>query len=132
MLVHTRTFMHLTTSPSLTNNFVPFFIEINLSIQYILNCGTHTAGSCHGGSHSGAYQFVKEVGYVPFDSCMPYLACSHESKEGICGDVNTTCTAINTCRTCDTFAGMGGSCVEINTFPNATGKRDDLFLIEYV
>lgn len=96
--------------------------EINLSIQYILNCGTETAGSCHGGSHSGVYEFIKlESGFVPFDSCMPYLACSTESQEGFCGVVDTTCKPINTCRTCDTFAGMGGSCVEISTFPNATG-----------
>jgi cathepsin X len=95
--------------------------EINLSIQYILNCGTSTAGSCHGGSHSGAYEFVKShSGYVPFDSCMPYIACSDESKEGFCGSVDTTCNSANVCRTCDTFAGMGGSCVMIDSFPNAT------------
>jgi len=78
------------------------------------------AGSCHGGSHSGAYEFIKSVGYVPFDTCMPYIACSSESKEGICEHVDTTCSAYNTCRTCDTFGGMGGKCVEIDSFPNAT------------
>jgi cathepsin X len=95
--------------------------EINLSIQYILNCGTDTAGSCHGGSHSGAYEFVKSTsGYVPFDTCLPYIACSDESTEGFCGEVDTQCHSANICRTCDTFAGMGGSCVMIDTFPNAT------------
>mmetsp|Transcript_1240 Transcript_1240/g.1766 ORF Transcript_1240/g.1766 Transcript_1240/m.1766 type:complete len:353 (-) Transcript_1240:321-1379(-) len=94
--------------------------DINLSIQYILNCGTEMAGSCHGGSHSGAYEFVKSVGYVPYDTCMPYIACSNESKDGLCQHVDTTCSAENTCRTCDTFAGMGGKCVEIDVFPNAT------------
>jgi hypothetical protein len=34
--------------------------------------------------------------------------------------VDTTCTPGNTCRTCDTFAGMGGACTEIDYFPNAT------------
>ena len=96
-------------------------IDINLSIQYILNCGKHKAGSCHGGSHSGAYEFIKESGFVPYDTCMPYLACSEESKEGICTHVDTTCSAMNICKTCDTFAGMGGNCVSIDTFPNATG-----------
>ena len=98
--------------------------EINLSIQYLLNCGTDTAGSCHGGSHSGVYEFIKlESGFVPFDSCMPYIACSSESNEGICKYVNTTCNPMNICRTCDTFTGMGGTCVEIDQFPNATGEN---------
>jgi len=33
--------------------------DINMAIQYILNCGTEVAGSCHGGSASGTYDFVK-------------------------------------------------------------------------
>jgi len=94
--------------------------DINLSIQHILNCGGDVAGSCHGGSHSGTYEFIKSVGYVPFDTCMPYIACSSESKEGFCKHADTTCSAYNTCRTCDTFGGMGGKCVEIDSFPNAT------------
>jgi len=84
--------------------------EINLSIQYILNCAGGVAGryvsnevqyvaytifvlvqdnilnsylfiallpivSCHGGSHTGVYQFVKSNGFVPYDTCQPYLAC---------------------------------------------------------
>jgi len=44
--------------------------EINLSIQFILNCGGSMAGSCHGGSHTGAFEFVKRRGYIPFDTCM--------------------------------------------------------------
>jgi cathepsin X len=36
-------------------------VDINLSVQYILNCGGGMAGSCHGGSHSGVYQFIKHV-----------------------------------------------------------------------
>lgn len=94
--------------------------EINLSIQYILNCATGTAGSCHGGSHTGTYEFVKKNGFVPYDTCQPYLACSSESREGFCPHVDTTCTAINTCKTCDTFGGMGGKCTKIDIMPNAT------------
>jgi len=94
--------------------------EINLSIQYILNCGTDVAGSCHGGSATGTYEFIKTTGLVPYDTCLSYLACSAESKEGFCESVDTTCSPINTCRTCNTFTEMGGSCVEIDEFPNAT------------
>jgi cathepsin X len=94
--------------------------EINLSIQFILNCGTEVAGSCHGGYHTSTYQFIQDTGYIPFDTCLPYMACSAESTEGFCPHVDTTCSALNTCKTCDTFAGMGGACTEIDMFPNAT------------
>ena len=95
--------------------------EINLSIQYILNCAGSVAGSCHGGSHTGVYEFIADhSGYVPYDTCQPYLACSSESTEGFCGHVDTSCTAANTCKTCDTFGGMGGKCTEIDVMPNAT------------
>ncbi|KAL3920899.1 MAG: hypothetical protein SGILL_003032 [Bacillariaceae sp.] len=91
--------------------------EINLSIQYILNCAGHQAGSCHGGSHTGVFEFVKQKGFVPYDTCQPYLACSSESTEGFCEHVDTSCSAENTCKTCDTFGGM---CTEIDVMPNAT------------
>lgn len=42
--------------------------DINLSIQYVLNCGADVAGSCHGGSHTGAYQFIKDKGSIPYDT----------------------------------------------------------------
>jgi len=68
---------------------------------------------------------------------MNYIACSHDSTEGFCPHVDTTCkvhksssgggleiafeSMNNVCRTCDTFAGMGGACSPIATsFPNAT------------
>eukprot|EP00536_Pseudo-nitzschia_multiseries_P012158 jgi/Psemu1/207814/e_gw1.448.57.1 len=94
--------------------------EINLSVQYILNCATHTAGSCHGGSHTGVYEFIQSSGMVPYDTCQPYLACSSESTEGFCPHIDTTCSKANTCKTCDTFGGMGGQCTEIDVMPNAT------------
>jgi len=94
--------------------------DINLSIQFILNCGTEVAGSCYGGYHMSTFKFIKDTGFVPYDSCQPYLACSADSTEGFCAQVDTTCSAINTCRTCDTFGGMGGKCTEIDFFPNAT------------
>jgi cathepsin X len=94
--------------------------DINLSIQFILNCGTEMAGSCHGGYHTATYQFIQETGFVPYDTCISYMACSNESTDGFCKHVDTTCAANNICRTCDTFAGMGGACTEIDIFPNAT------------
>ena len=92
--------------------------DINLSIQFILNCGTETAGSCHGGYHTSTYEFIQKTGYIPYDTCMPYVACSNESTDGICPHVDTTCSATTTCKTCDTFAGMGGKCVEVSTCTN--------------
>lgn len=94
--------------------------DINLSIQYVLNCGADVAGSCWGGSHSGVYEFAKTQGFLPYDTCQPYLACSSDSTEGFCSHVDTTCSKHNTCRTCSTFATKGGSCMEIDHFPNAT------------
>jgi cathepsin X len=94
--------------------------EINLSIQYILNCGANTAGSCYGGDAGATYQFIQQNGFIPYDTCAPYIACSSDSSEGFCGSVDTTCTAMNTCRTCSTFTENGGKCVPLNVFPNAT------------
>lgn len=42
--------------------------DINLAIQVILNCGTNVAGSCHGGSATGAFQFVQDNGGIPDDT----------------------------------------------------------------
>lgn len=42
--------------------------DINLSIQFVLNCGGEVAGSCDGGSVTGAYQFIQEFGSIPFDT----------------------------------------------------------------
>ena len=89
--------------------------DINLSIQFVLNCGSDVAGSCHGGSGSGVYEFVKKNGFVPFDTCMPYVACSADLENGICEHMDFSCSSINTCRTC-THLGCG----EVDIFPNAT------------
>ena len=81
--------------------------DVGLSIQFLLNCGAQLAGSCHGGSALGAYYFIKSWGYVPYDTCLAYEACSAESAEGSCGKDSVrdfSCSAFNTCRTCSTFA----------------------------
>jgi len=94
--------------------------EVNLSIQFILNCGADVAGSCHGGYHSGVYQLIKNTGFIPYETCQTYMACSAESTEGFCEHVDTTCSAANICKTCNTFSSRGGECTEIDVFPNAT------------
>jgi len=96
--------------------------DIELSIQYILNCGRGVAGSCHGGSGTGTYEFIKHhSGHVPHDTCQPYLACSSESKEGFCSHVDTSCSPLNTCKTCNTMTEWGGHCDPIvDYFPNVT------------
>lgn len=38
--------------------------DVNLSVQFLLNCGGDMAGSCHGGSSIMAYKFIHEFGYV--------------------------------------------------------------------
>ena len=95
-------------------------VDINLAIQYILNCGTEVAGSCHGGSATGASQFVPDSGSVPDDTCLQYAACSAESQEGDCASADYPCKPMNVCRTCSTFSDMGGFCSPLDTFPNAT------------
>lgn len=90
--------------------------SFDLSVQFLLNCGGNVAGSCHGGSASGAYDFIHQVGYVPVDTCMPYIACSNNSLEGVCPLVDTTCSPINTCRNCY----HNGTCVAVDRFPNAS------------
>lgn len=94
--------------------------DINLAIQYILNCGVGVAGSCNGGDHYAAYKFIKDSGYIPYDTCLAYEACSSDSDEDGCQGRDYSCSAINTCRTCSTFKSMGGKCVGLNHFPNAT------------
>jgi len=94
--------------------------DINLSVQWVLNCGAGTAGSCHGGYHTGVYELIQEKGQIPYDTCMPYIACSSDSNDGFCPHVDTTCSALNTCRTCSTFTENGGTCVALDYYPNAT------------
>mmetsp|Transcript_8889 Transcript_8889/g.12729 ORF Transcript_8889/g.12729 Transcript_8889/m.12729 type:complete len:358 (+) Transcript_8889:102-1175(+) len=95
--------------------------DINLSIQHLLNCGGYIAGSCHGGTHTGAYEFIKKNGKIAFDTCNPYIACSNESAEGFCQHVDTTCSPANICRTCGGFLSMGAAeCKAIIDYPHAT------------
>jgi cathepsin X len=98
-------------------------IDINLSVQHILNCGG--VGSCHGGSVVGPYQWLsgisKQTGSgISYESSNPYLACSSESQEGICPGADWTCSPLNVARTCSTFSDNGGACRPVTKYPNAT------------
>ncbi|KAL1521758.1 hypothetical protein AB1Y20_021412 [Prymnesium parvum] len=96
-------------------------IDINLAVQHILNCGD--VGSCHGGSVDGPYQWIHALSKsgtgIAYETENPYLACSSESREGICSAGSWTCTAENVARTCSTFPPMG-KCTGLKRYPNAT------------
>ena len=98
-------------------------VDINLSVQHILNCGG--VGSCYGGSVIGPYQWIHSISKstgsgIAYDTQNPYLACSSDSKEGLCGYGDWSCSAMNTARTCSTFTASGGKCVGLESYPNAT------------
>ena len=93
--------------------------DIQLSVQHMLNCGT--AGSCHGGSVDGPYQWIHKISQsgtgISYATSQPYMACSKESKEGFCKAKDWSCSAENTAVTCGTF---GEKCVGLSHYPNAT------------
>jgi len=69
------------------------------SIQVILNCAQHQAGTCHGGSAYGSYEWVYKNG-VPDVTCQQYKA------------EDDRCTAMNICRNCS----PSGGCVPVKVF----------------
>jgi len=96
--------------------------DINLAVQHVLNCGD--AGSCYGGDHLQAYEWMHRNGYIAYDSGNPYMACSSDSKAGLCSSnaEKWMCPSsnMNIARTCDTFPEYNGKCVGLKFFPNAT------------
>jgi len=98
-------------------------IDINLSIQHLLNCGT--AGTCYGGSIDGPYQWVNQISEetgsgISYETAQPYLACTSDSSEGFCSSIDTTCTPVNVARTCGSFSSEAGACTALSKYPNAT------------
>lgn len=93
-------------------------IDITISVQHVLNCGN--AGSCHGGSAGGVYQWIQQNGGVSTETSQPYLACSSESQEGFCPSVNLQCNALNVARTCGSFSQEGGPCTGLSHYPNVS------------
>jgi len=92
-------------------------VDINLSVQHVLNCGGEVGGSCYGGSQFGAYEWIDQNGGVAYDTANPYMACSSDSQEGFCGKVDWECKPLNVARTCPTF---GKPCVGLDPYPHAT------------
>lgn len=92
--------------------------DIIPSVQHILNCGF--AGTCHGGYVEGVFEWIMENGHVSTETSQPYLACSHESKEGFCAHVDTRCSPLNVARTCGSFVGEAGPCTGLSWYPNVT------------
>ena len=95
-------------------------VDINLPVQFLLNCGVDEAGSCNGGDHYAAYEYVKDYGSIPYDTCLTYEACSSDSDEDNCKNKDYSCVPENVCKTCSTFTKMGGTCRAIHYYPNAT------------
>jgi len=93
--------------------------DVQLSVQHMLNCGG--IGSCYGGSVDGPYQWIMKLSKsgtgISYATSNPYLACSSDSKTGLCVGQDWSCTAVNTAVTCPTF---GKECIGLNHYPNAT------------
>ncbi len=68
------------------------------------------------GSSTGAFQFIKEIGYIPYETCQPYMACSSDSDEELCKYIDTTCTSKNICKTCTRNASGVGVCNQVRKF----------------
>jgi cathepsin X len=97
-------------------------VDINLAVQHLLNCGD--AGSCYGGSVDALYQWLHRRSSsgtgVAYETEQPYLACSSDSKHGLCPYASWDCRPENVARTCSTFPEEGGACTGLAAYPNAT------------
>jgi len=91
--------------------------DIDISVQHMLYCGG--TGSCYGGDVVGPFAWMAS-NVIAYETSNPYLACSSDSSEGICGSLQYGCNALNTARTCNTFSSAGGKCVGLTRYPNAT------------
>ena len=65
----------------------------------------------------GPYQWIKKMSEkgtgISYETEMPYIACSSDSKEGFCGHVDTSCKALNVARTCGSFSQEAGPCASL-------------------
>jgi len=91
--------------------------DVTIAVQHILNC--QGGGSCYGGSHFDAYNWMQN-NEVAFEDANPYSACSSDSKAGLCPHGEWTCESPNIARTCGGFPEMGGKCVGLSHYPNIT------------
>jgi len=92
--------------------------DVAISIQHILNC--QGGGSCYGGMHYGAYNFMQQ-NEVAMEDANPYVACSSDNQNGLCTAGTWTCDdPANIARTCGGFPEMGGKCTGLTHYPNIT------------
>ena len=71
-------------------------VDVDLSVQSLLNCASKVAGGCNGGDTLGVYKFATAIG-IPDSSCISYIGRSES-----CNSVNVcrTCNSVSACRTC--------------------------------
>ena len=74
--------------------------DIELSVQAVLNCAVHEAGSCRGGDSGALYEWLSQHG-VPDETCQPYEAVDRE------------CLPINVCRNCQPPVGDPTACAAV-------------------
>lgn len=79
--------------------------EVDLSMQVILNCDKNDDG-CHGGDPVSAFEFIKNFGGIPDETCHLYEATGH--------DLGATCEEIDICKDCSRAVGC---------WPNRDFKR---------
>ena len=81
------------------------FPEVTLARQVVLNCGSASAGSCHGGTDYGMYVFASQYG-LPDETCQLYSAEEHG------------CSAFRNCMNCDppTAESPKGVCFPVQSY----------------
>lgn len=72
-------------------------LEINLSPQGLLDCAGSDVGTCDGGSHSLANQFIADTGLTD-ETCLPYEGVDYTNW------AETPCEE-RMCKTCSAFTG---------------------------
>lgn len=86
--------------------------DINLAVEHVRNCNNQDAewqqGSCYGGWTLGVYEWLHKISTetgvgLTYETSQPYMACSTDSKFGLCRHADWTCTPMNVARTCSTW-----------------------------
>ena len=72
------------------------------------------------GPTSGSTSSARKGKGISLETSNPYLACSSESKDGICKGRTGLVADINVARTCSTFPSSGGFCAAIADYPQIT------------
>lgn len=82
---------------------------------------SYLTACCSSPAVEGPYQWIHKQSQsgtgISYATSQPYVACSSDSKGGLCKGHDWSCTPLNVARTCGTF---GEACVGLTSFPNAT------------